>query len=165
MTVCINEGIRFYKIRQKSMRNGIDRAYWTEKTISSGMGECYQNFYGGMLPCYLADVVDTCICTDEQVFIDTHRKELYSYLLDKDSPYGWLSPQAEFYGVDYTKHKEVAELYFGKQEIELEKEGWIKVFSEFETREPAYASIHPNYEQLDWLHRNGVKYSKYGCGI
>lgn len=165
MTVCVNEGIMFYKIRQKPMRNGLDGAYWTKKAISNSMGECYQNFSGGMLPCYLAEVVATCICADEQTFIDTHRKELYSYLLDKDSLYGWLSPQAEFYGVDYTKHQEVAELYFGKQEMELEKEGWVKVFSEFGTREPAYASIHPNYEQLDWLHRNGVKYSKYGCGI
>lgn len=165
MTVCTNEGIMFYKIRQKSMRNIVDEAYWTKKAISISMGECYQNFSGGMLPCCLAEVVATCICKDEQMFIDTHRKELYSYLLDKNSPYGWLSPQAEFYGVDYTKHQEVAELYFGKQEMELEKEGWVKVFREFDTREPAYASIHPNYEQLDWLHRNGVKYSKYGCGM
>lgn len=165
MTVCVNEGIMFYKIRQKPMRNGSDEAYWAKKVISNSMGECYQNFSGDMLPCYLAEVVATCICKNEQEFIDIHRKELYSYLLDKDSLYGWLSPQAEFYGVDYTKHQEVAELYFGKQEMELEKEGWVKVFSEFGTREPAYASIHPNYEQLDWLHRNGVKYSKYGCGI
>ena len=42
MTVCVNEGLMFYKIKQKPMRNGSDEAYWTKKVVSSNMGEYYQ---------------------------------------------------------------------------------------------------------------------------
>lgn len=153
----------FFKIKQKDFRNCSSSQYWTIKIIHPSMGECYRNFSGECLPCYLADVVKTVICKDEETFIQLYRKEIYSYLIDDKSLYGWLSPYAEFYPCKYTHHQELAELYFGKQELELEKEGWVKVFKEFNGLEPVYATIHPNSNQLEWLNDNGVKYSKFAC--
>ena len=162
-TVYANTGVMFCKIKQKDFRNNCAKAYWTKKVFDMNMGECYQNFSGGRLPCYLADVIETAICENETDFITWKRKEIYSYLIDTKSKYGWLSPSGEFYGCKYTHHQEVAELYFGKQEQELEKEHWIKVFKEYDSDSPVYASIHPNMNQLEWLEKNGVHYSKYAC--
>ena len=160
--VYAGSGKMFFKIRQKDFRNA-DRscAYWTKKIFHCTMGECFENFNGGCLPCYLADVVATAICPSEELFIETHRKEIYSYLIDKKSKFGWLSPTGDFYPCAYTNHQELAELYFGKQELQMEKEHWVKVFKEFDSSEPVYAHICPNHIQLEWLQDHNVKYSKY----
>lgn len=155
-----NYGKLFFKIRKK---DSTQKPHWTTKILHPTMGECYRNFNGGCLPCHLADVVESAICRDEKTFIEHYRKEIYSYLIDDKSLYGWLSPSAEFYPCDYTHHQELAELYFGKQEVELEKEGWIKVFKEFNGLEPVYAKPNPSSIQLEWLNDNGVQYSKFAC--
>lgn len=161
--VYANTGKMFFKIKQKDSRNSSNRGCWVEKIIDPSLGDYYRNFNGGCIPCYLADVVETAICRDKETFIDHNRKEIYSYLIDKKSHYGWLSPQAEFFPCDYTHHYELAELYFGKQEEELEKEGWVKVFKEYNDDNPVYAEVHPNSAQLEWLYDHGVQYSKFAC--
>ena len=162
-TVYANTGKMFYKIKQKNFRNSSQKPYWTTKIMNASMGECYRNFSGGCLPCYLAEVVETATCKDEETFIERYKKDIYSYLIDGKSPYGWLSPSAEFFPCDYTHHQEVAELYLGKQEMELEKEGWLKVFKEWDSNDAVYAKVRPSSAQLEWLNDNDVKYSKFAC--
>ena len=54
-------------------------------------------------------------------------KDGFSYLLDKDSLYGWLSPSGEWFPCKYYDHLALATRYLGKKEEELEDTGWIKV--------------------------------------
>lgn len=56
----------------------------------------------------------------------------YSYLIKKDSQYGWVNPQGDFFGCNYRDHLNLAEWYFKKTERELEKSGWVKIYKDFE---------------------------------
>ena len=122
----------------------------------------FQNFDGGWCCKENVEILESGLFTGtKEEFINLHRREIYSYLINKKSRYGWLSPDAEFYGVDYTNHEDCARLYFGKEEYELEKEGWVKVFKEYNSDEPVYAQFHANEIQLEWLYNHSVHYSKF----
>ena len=99
----------------------------------------------------------------EFIFVALHRKDFFSYLIKKNSPYGWLSPFCEWYPCDYTHHQDIAEDYLGYDEHELEKRGWVKVFKEFDSDKAVYSQYEANEKQLEWLGNHQVHYSKYAC--
>ena len=99
----------------------------------------------------------------EFIFVALHRKDFFSHLIKKNSPYGWLSPFCEWYPCDYTHHQDIAEDYLGYDEQELEKRGCVKVFKEFDSDKAVYSQYEANEKQLEWLGNHQVYYSKYAC--
>jgi hypothetical protein len=111
---------------------------------------------GGCCPTYLADELESVEFPDEEDFLASYRKEVYHGLLKPESPYGWLSPDGTFYGCGYTKHSELAELYFDKSELEMEKTGWVKVSSNYDGGSAFYCQLRTTLAQRDWLESHGV---------
>jgi len=146
----------FYKICQKPMRNGFSHPYWVTKVNHPSMGECYRNMSGGCCPTYLADELESVEFPDEEAFLDSYRREVYHGLLKPGSSYGWLSPDGTFYGCGFTHHQELAELYFGKFELEMEKAGWVKVSSDCYGGSAYYYQLRTTSSQRDWLESHGV---------
>lgn len=124
----------------------------------------YYNSKGGFCTSECIEIVEsgTYTGTKEQ-FVALHRKDFFSYLIKKNSPYGWLSPFCEWYPCDYTHHQDIAEDYLGYDEHELEKRGWVKVFKEFDSDKAVYSQYEANEKQLEWLGNHQVHYSKYAC--
>jgi hypothetical protein len=54
-------------------------------------------------------------------------KKGFEYLIDKESPYGWLSPEGDWFPCKYYDHSQLAERYLGYSEEELERKGWVKI--------------------------------------
>lgn len=57
----------------------------------------------------------------------------YSYMLDVDSPYGWIDLDGTWYGCAYSEHSEVAKRVLHSNDLQLESEGWIKVYRGYPT--------------------------------
>lgn len=147
----------FYKIKQKG-RNYSEKPYWVKKSENQH-GEIWVNFRGGWcLKQEDDEILEVVDCLDEDSFEDTHRKDLYSYLIKSDSDLGWLSPAGDFYGCDWASHSEVANLYFGKTDLELEKEGWVKIFRSVDLGEPVYCQNRITLQQRVWIEDHDVKY-------
>lgn len=51
-----------------------------------------------------------------------------SALLTPTSRIGWLAPDGTFYGCQYWQHNLIAERVIRKTEIEMENEGWVKMY-------------------------------------
>lgn len=127
-------------------------------------GWIYRNFRGGFCTKECIEIVESGVFTGtKEKFVSLFRKEFYSYLIEKNSPYGWLSPFCEWYPCGYAKHQEVAEDYLGYDEKELEDRGWIKVHKELDSDKPVYSQPKANERQLEWLHDHQVLYSKFAC--
>lgn len=89
---------------------------------------------------------------------DTYRNSL----ILKDSKFGWLSPEGDFYGCDYRDHEKVAIYYFGKDEEELEESGWAKItLSIFDHIIKVYNDDELTNKQIIWLEDNGFRYEHY----
>lgn len=127
-------------------------------------GWIYCNFRGGWCLKECLEVVESGVFngTKEQ-FIEMHRREFYDYLIEKDSPYGWLSPFCDWFPCGYTHHQDVAVDYLGYDEEELEKQGWIKVYKEYDSAKAVYSQCRANERQLEWLGNHQVHYSKFAC--
>lgn len=83
----------------------------------------------------------------------------WSYLLDPDSPIGWVSPSGEFYGCDYRGHEDVAYYILHSSERELEVKGWVKIFMDGFTHEYGWYSdkLHLTSAQLHVLEEKGLE--------
>lgn len=127
-------------------------------------GWVYRNINGGFCTKECIEIIASGIFTGtKEQFVELHRKEFYSYLIKKNSPYGWLSPFCEWYPCDYTNHRELAEDYFGYDEKELEDKGWIKVHKDLNSNEPVYSQYKATEKQLEWLYNHQIHYSKFAC--
>lgn len=77
-------------------------------------------------------------------------------VLDDKYETGWLSPEAKFYGCDDAYHS-LQSFYIHKEsdEINLERKGWVKIFTDF-NGELTWYTIKPraNPKQLKWLSKN-----------
>ena len=70
-------------------------------------------------------------CEDKQneiVYANDWDELDHSALIDNDSRIGWLAPDGRFYGCGYMQHGNIADLVLRKSEIELENEGWVKMY-------------------------------------
>ena len=147
----------FYKIQQ-SYRNATARPYWA-KVGYNKYGEIWINMHGGWCCKNEKDeILAVADFPDEDSFVEYHRKDIYSYLIKEDSDLGWLSPEGDFYGCDWAAHEEVANLYFNKSDLELEKEGWIKIFRSIELGEPVYCQHRTSLQQRLYLEDHDIKY-------
>lgn len=149
----------FYKIRKRPMKNSYDKAYWAKKILTK-YGEGWENLRGGWC---LRDEGDEILKVvagmSEEEFTDKHRREVFDYLINPDSEYGWLAPDGTFYGCSYASHEDVAVFYFGEpDELDLEKKGWVKIFLSVELGEPVYAQTKVSYQQRIWLEDHAVKF-------
>ena len=148
----------FYKIRQQPNRNYLDSPHWVKKSYNN-YGEIWVNLRGGWCMVQKDDeIIDTVECPDEDTFVDMYRKDVYSYLIKKNSDLGWLSPQGDFYGCSYAGHDELANLYFDKTDMEMEKEGWVKIFQSVEIGEPVYCQKMLTMQQRVWIEDHCVKF-------
>lgn len=157
------ENFYYYKVRNKGSNGSHGKPFYVyEGELPQYSCKVFKNLQGGWCLKENVEILSSGLFDGTmEEFIKLHRKEIYSYLINENSRYGWLSPNAEFYGVDYTNHMDCAQLYFGKEEDELEAEGWIKVFKEYNSHEPVYAQFHANEAQLKWLYDHSVHYSKF----
>ena len=114
------------------MNNKRKRTFVLEYTYSRGVrvsngwwelidGYCVNRFGGRHK--YIASADDKIVEADSYDDLD------YSYLLDSNSPIGWIAPDGRFYGCHSTDHALVARHILKSSEEELESKGWIKVFS------------------------------------
>lgn len=148
----------FYKIKQKG-RNFLNDAYWVTKSYNK-YGETWVNLRGGW--CMKSDndeIVAVAEYANDEEFINANRKDVYSYLIKPKSDYGWLAPDGTFYGCEFASHSDVACLYFDKDEMILEKEGWVKVFRSVESGETVYSKRIVSMQQRIWLEDHNVKYA------
>ena len=144
--------MNFYKVS-----NG-QYEFWALEGYKPNYGEVWYNMRGGWQP-----KAGTTILAQEQVknkdeFIDRHRKEIFDYLIEKDSDFGWLAPNGEFYGCAWANHERLAEDYFGEEEGQLERKGWIRVFRSFELGIPVYCQSKVSPQQRIWLEDHDVEY-------
>jgi hypothetical protein len=147
----------FYKIKKKG-RN-LDDAYWVTESINK-YGEIWVNLRGGWCMKSADDeIVAVAEYADEDEFTSANRKDVYSYLIKPKSDYGWLAPDGTFYGCDYASHNDVACFYFDKDDLELEKEGWIKIFRSFESGEAVYSQLKISTQQRIFLEDRGIEYA------
>lgn len=70
----------------------------------------------------------TIEANDEIIQADSWDDLDYTYLLNPHSRLGWLSPEGEFYGCKYFEHRMIADRVIHKDERELEREGWVKMY-------------------------------------
>lgn len=83
-------------------------------------------------------------------------------LIIKDSEFGWLSPEGNFYGCDYRDHERLARYYFEKDEEQLENEGWAKItWSVFDHTLRVYNDDNLTNKQIIYLEDKGFKYVNY----
>lgn len=97
----------------------------------------------------------------------------YSYLINPDSPYGWLAPDGTFIGCNYADHSaiitRVLKFY---SENEAENNGYIKIFRDFNGKRSWYMHLYILKEvstikyrltkqQKDWLLLNNLITVKY----
>jgi len=148
--------MRFFKIKTH-YGNSSDSPYWVKAGFNE-YGETWVNMRGGWCLKHEEDEILEEVDMEEDDFIDLKRKEIYSYLLKSDSDLGWLAPDGTFYGCDYASHSDVAVFYFNKDDLELEKAGWIKVFRSVESGEPIYSQSRVSTPQRIWLEDHAVKY-------
>ena len=89
----------------------------------------------------------------------------YSHLLVKDSLYGWINPQGDFYGCNYRDHSALAELYLHKCERQLEKDGWIKIYKDAFDGEPTWYcdKLMITEAQKITLERKGLEVDEDAC--
>lgn len=99
-------------------------------------------------------------CDSWETFMKT---DIYrNSLILKDSKFGWLSPEGDFYGCDYRDHEKVATYYFGKDEEELEESGWAKItLSMLDHIIKVYNDDELTNKQIIWLEDNGFRYENY----
>lgn len=145
----------FYKIKQDGRNN---KPYWVTKGYNE-YGEIWQNLRGGW--CLKSDkdeILSIAEYPDKDEFINANRKEVFSYLIKPNSDYGWLAPDGTFYGCDYANHSDLATFYFDKDDIELEKEGWVKIYRSCEYGEPVYSQTRISFQQRMYLEDHNVKY-------
>lgn len=87
----------------------------------------------------------------------------YSYLINPDSPYGWLAPDCTFIGCNYADHSaiitRVLKFY---SEKEAEDKGYVKIFRDFDGTRVFYLNAYSDEygymhlykltkQQKDWL--------------
>lgn len=141
-----------------------DETYYLFPEPDDRYGWIYRNFRGGFCTKECIKIIRSGVFTGtKEEFVALHRKEFYSYLIKKNSPYGWLSPFCEWYPCDYTKHQELAEDYLGYDEEELEFRGWIKVHKDLDSNKPVYSQYRANENQSEWLQNHQIHYSKFAC--
>ena len=83
-----------------------------------------------------------------------------STILNNDYRTGWLSPEGKFYGCEAYLHKKQAKIIHQKDELLLEKEGWIRINYNFKQNGEKYLvasfgaddiTIYPTKGQLKYL--------------
>lgn len=150
----------FYKVQQH-YRNASSSPFWATKEENQ-YGETWRNIHGGWCLRYPEDdILAVDEAKDRKDFIDRNRKDIYSYLIKPDSDIGWLSPDGKFYGCDYANHDIFVNQYFGKTDMEMEKEGWIRIFRGFESKVPVYCKFKVSTPQRIWLEDHNVEFSNY----
>lgn len=145
----------FYKIKNKFFIG----THWVTESFNA-YGEIWINMRGGWCPKSNGDeIVAVAEYPNKEEFIDANRKDVYSYLINPKSDCGWLAPDGTFYGCDYASHSDVACLYFNKDDVALEKEGWVKIFRSFESGEAVYSSMRISTQQRIFLEDHNIKYA------
>lgn len=131
-----------------------DNGWWSYekgKLVNSGGG------YHEAMPLRSYKEKVKCNSWEDFYKTDTYKNSL----ILKDSKFGWLSPEGDFYGCDYRDHERVAIYYFGKDEEELEKSGWAKItMSLFDHIIRVYCDDLTN-KQIIYLEDNGFRYEKW----
>lgn len=95
---------------------------------------------------------------NEVVYADGWSELDHSVLIDHDSRIGWLAPDGRFYGCGYMQHGNIADLVLHKSEIELEDEGWVKMYkSQLMPLDPPDYYICRNSEHINYLTDAQVK--------
>lgn len=147
----------FYKVKQ-NYRNSSDKPFWARKEENK-YGEIWRNIHGGWCLKYEEDeIIAIDDAKDMDDFIERNRKEVYSYMIKPDSELGWLSPDGTFYGCDWAEHELFVNQYFGKTDLEMEKDGYVRVFRSFELGVPVYSQFKISTKQRIWLEDHDVKF-------
>ena len=88
----------------------------------------------------------------------------WSFLLNRNSPYGWIAPDGTWFGCNYKRHIDVARWFLKSSEDKLEKAGWVKVYqaiprtSIIDWYSDKYLITHA---QAKTLHQKGFDISDY----
>lgn len=81
-----------------------------------------------------------------------------SALLTPTSRIGWLAPDGTFYGCQYWQHQLIADRVIHKTEIEMENEGWVKMYkSQLFPFDPPEYYVCRNSEHINYLTDEQVK--------
>lgn len=106
--------------------NGHDNGYWKINcTTKPLIGERIkvENVSGGQH-------FHTITEEDELIF-STWETVLKQYFLNRtDSPYGWIDREGHFYCCDFMEHAFCADVCFDMSELEAERRGYIKIYSD-----------------------------------
>ena len=77
-------------------------------------------------------------------------------LIKPNASLGWISPSGEFFGCDYRDHEKVAEYVLNSSERELEKQGWVKIYS-CDGLQWYHENLRPTEEQKRVLREKGFE--------
>lgn len=148
----------FYKVQQNHM-NASSNPHWVTKDENK-YGEIWVNLCGGWCLKYEDDeilAIDEAIDKDD--FIERNRKEIYSYMIKPDSDLGWLAPDGTFYGCNWAEHELFVNEYFGKTDLEMEKDGYLRIFRSAELGVPVYSQFKISTAQRVWLEDHNVEFN------
>lgn len=107
--------------------NGHDNGYWEiiSATKKPPIGELIKvrNVCGGQ---HFHTVTE-----EDELIFSTWETVLKQYFLDQtDSPWGWIDREGRFYGCDFMEHKFCADICFNMSELEAERRGYVKIYSD-----------------------------------
>lgn len=139
----------------EKLLNGVDNGFWEvdeDDLIGAESGDVVRlyNQFGGY---------HYHILTNEDSFIsvpswgDLPWKDI---LIKPNALLGWISPSGEFFGCDYHDHEIVAEYVLNSSERELEKQGWVKIYS-CDGLQWYHENLRPTEEQKRVLREKGFE--------
>ncbi len=129
------------------MGKKVDNGYWEIR------GDRLVNQGGGWHPYYPSP-------DDEIIEVESYHDLDWSYLLNPESLYGWLSPEGEYYGCDYMQHAMIADLILDKDEIDMEEEGYVKIFCGWDCERDFFVNKQLTRKQRDWFLLNALELLK-----
>lgn len=82
----------------------------------------------------------------------------WSFLIDKDSKFGWITPQGDFYPCAPYNHANVAEYIFKMSQRECEQRGYIKIYERsWGSGIGVWVNGFTTEAQNNWLRANGLE--------
>lgn len=147
----------FYKVKLNYCNSS--KPIWATKGYNK-FGEIWENIRGGW--CIVSkenEILAVIEAKDKDDFIEQNRKEIYSYLIKPDSDLGWLAPDGTFYGCDWANHEMFVNQYFGKTDLEMEKDGYVRIFRSVELGVPVYSQFKISTAQRVWLEDHNVEFN------
>lgn len=85
---------------------------------------------------------------DEFIYSDWETVARRRYTENQKSDYGWIDLEGNFYGCDWSEHRDCADICFGLTELDAERQGYVKIY--YDKSNAKYDNYHYRPDGLGW---------------